>query len=52
MKGMIWGEDIMVRSESRKMYRAAGVSVEMLELTIHFVFFFKSLSMRMNSNTL
>ena len=52
MKGMIWGEDIMVRSESRKMYRAEGVSVEMLELTIHFVSFLKSVAMRMNSKTI
>ena len=42
----------MGRSGDSHMYRTEGVSVYMLELTIHYVSFLKSLTVRMNSKTM
>ena len=42
----------MGRSRNTNRYMAAGVSEEMLELTIHYVSFLKSLEMNMNSKTI
>ena len=52
LKSIRWGDDIMVRSGDSHMYRTEGVSVYMLELTIRFVSFLKSLEMNMNSKTI
>ena len=42
----------MGRSRNTNRYMAAGVSEEMLELTIHYVSFLKSMAMRMNPKTM